>query len=176
MKQKEVEMTSRICHERLRKNNRLMKAAGPDVSFERLPHHRSSTAAAERRHPSDGSGIYGAIFQEIGETDYVDPEGDDGGAAGLSVARERPGVGKHYRAGRDLVPGAGLAAGGQTGSFIPPTFLRRENPGRDGAKPDPENSFRNPVAHRGKGRGGSDPGPPSEHFESENAETRRPSP
>ena len=45
--------------------------------------------------PSVGPGLHRAIFQEIGETDHVDPEGDDEGAAGLPVARERPGAGKY---------------------------------------------------------------------------------
>ena len=37
MKQKEVEMTSKIHQERLRKNNRLLKAAGSDVSLHITP-------------------------------------------------------------------------------------------------------------------------------------------
>ena len=36
--------------------------------------------------------LHRAVFQEIGQTDHVDPEGGDEGAAGLSVARERPGA------------------------------------------------------------------------------------
>ena len=61
-----------------------------------FPHHCPTTAAAERRHPADGPGLHRAVCQEIGQTDHVDPEGDDEGAAGLSVARERPGAGKHH--------------------------------------------------------------------------------
>ena len=51
---------------------------------------------AEGRHPPVGPGLHRAIRPEIGETDHVDPEGDDEGPAGLPMARERPGTGKHY--------------------------------------------------------------------------------
>ena len=34
------------------------------------------------------------VFEEIGKTDHVHPEGDDEGLAGLPMARERPGAGK----------------------------------------------------------------------------------
>jgi len=40
--------------------------------------------------------LFEAVFQEIGQTGHVDPEGDDEDAAGLPVARERPGAGKHH--------------------------------------------------------------------------------
>ena len=46
--------------------------------------------------PLVGPGLHRAICQEIGETDHVDPEGDDEGPAGLPVARERPGAGKRH--------------------------------------------------------------------------------
>ena len=61
-----------------------------------FPHHGPSIAAAERRYPFVGPGLRRAICQENGETDHVDPEGDDEGPAGLPVARERPGAGKHH--------------------------------------------------------------------------------
>ena len=48
------------------------------------------------QNPSVGPGLRRTILQNIGETDHVDPEGDDEGAAGLSVARERPGAGEHH--------------------------------------------------------------------------------
>jgi len=35
------------------------------------------------------------------------------------------------------VPGAGFATGRQTGDFLPPLVIRREDLRRDGAKPNP---------------------------------------
>jgi hypothetical protein len=61
-----------------------------------FPRHCPTITAAERRHPADGPILHRAVFQKIGQTDHIDPEGDDEGASGLPVARERPGFGKHH--------------------------------------------------------------------------------
>ena len=71
-------------------------SAGPVLSAKRFPHHRPAATAAERRHSADGPGLHRAIFQKNGQTDHVDPEGDDEGASGVLVARERPGAGEHH--------------------------------------------------------------------------------
>jgi hypothetical protein len=59
--------------------------------YRKLEHHGFD---GKKLNPAAGASLRRAIFQEIGETDHVDPEGNDEGGAGLPVAWERPGAGE----------------------------------------------------------------------------------
>jgi len=68
------------------------------VSF---PHHCSTAPAAERRHPADGPGLHRAVFQEIGQTDHADPEGDADGTSRGRTGRSDPGPPPEYLKSED---------------------------------------------------------------------------